>query len=104
MYFCTIRQYRNSLTRGKDGSYHKYVISKQILITQETAANVISVIKDILSISNEVVIRLISQGLICDKGNIDTGKGLETSGNKPLPEWIFAKFYDVKWHQQRSVC
>ena len=90
MYYCTIRQYGNSLTRGKDGSYHKYVISKQILITRETAANVISVpivlIKDILSISNEVVIRLISQGLICDKGNIDTGKGLETSGNKPLPE------------------
>ena len=38
-----------------------------------------------------------AQDLSGDEINIDSGNGLVSSGNKPLPEPMLTKFYDAKW-------
>ena len=57
-----------------------------------------------LGIPCEIALRRIPQDLVDDIVDISSGDGLVQSGNKPLPEPMPNKFYDVISHHQATMC
>ena len=53
---------------------------------------------------NKLLLQYVCTNLVYKTINIDSGYGLVSPGNKPLPEPILTPFYDAIWHDQATIC